>query len=71
MAETVELRQQIPSDTAQVFDAIAIARMCSRAEVIAEVLNDWAAKRIHEAKILQRVTRGNGAESDTGGNHRQ
>lgn len=62
--EQVELRQNIPAETAQVLDAIAIARRCSRAEVVAEVLNRFANERLHESTIVARVMRGNGRTSE-------
>lgn len=62
--DLVELRQNIPAATAQLLDAVALARQCSRAEVVAEVLNEFAARRLHEATVIARVTRGNGASKE-------
>lgn len=59
--ETVELRMQAQRLVIDVLDAVSTARRISRAEMANRVLEKWARGVIHEATVIQSVTRGNPA----------
>lgn len=65
----VELRGLTPKWVADLLDAVAIARGdgSSRMDVANQVLAEWSKKKIHEASVIQRITRGNGVPSDAVG----
>lgn len=64
----VELRGPCPQWIVGVLDAVALAREISRTELITGILGEWAEKRMHEATLISRVTRGNGRPSESRGN---
>ena len=66
--ESVELRGSCPRVVVDVLDAFSSARRMSRTDLVNQILRKWAKDRLHEATLLQRVTRGNPAlmESDWG-----
>ena len=65
-----ELRQQVPIELLQIYDAIAIARNKPRHELVLEVLTKSADQWLHESTLIQRVTRGNPVFSDSDGGDR-
>lgn len=65
-ADKVELRGEVPRDLIDVIDAVAMARGCTRMEMVQQVLHAWACDRVHESTLIQRVTRGNPPLSDAG-----
>lgn len=64
---TVELRGQCPREVVDVLDAVALARDIERTELVNEVLKEYAARMVHLANVVSRVTRGNPALSDING----
>lgn len=56
----VELRGKIDRDIVDVIDALVIARGIDRMAVIEPVLRKWVEGLIHEATIIQNVTKANG-----------
>lgn len=66
--DDTELRIDIPKWLMGAIDAEQFVRGsgCSRKQVVIEVLEAWAKRRIHEATVLLRLTEGNPMPSDTG-----
>lgn len=62
---TVELRGQCPREIVDVLDAFCAARRLNRQELVNRILRRWAMDRLHEATVLQRVTRGNPVLADS------
>jgi hypothetical protein len=46
-----------------VFDAVSKARRTAKNKLLAEIIDEWAAARVHEASLIQRLSRGNGNDS--------
>jgi hypothetical protein len=46
-----------------VFDAVSKARRTAKNKLLAEIIEEWAAARLHEASLIQRLNRGNGNDS--------
>lgn len=65
--EQVELRGPCPKWIADVLDAVGIARDESRMGLVIEILGEWAHKKMREATLIHRVTRGNGSPTEGGG----
>ena|SRR3990167_5774560 len=59
--EMAELRIQVPRFFLEVFDAVSIAREQERFELVTEELAKIVGRYVHEASLIQRVTRGNPA----------
>ena len=57
--EAVELRGNCPRGVVDVLDAFSNARRMTRMELVNQILRRWAKERLHEASLVQRVTRGN------------
>jgi len=53
-----------PRRTVDVLDAVALSRKVSRTEIVNEVLADWAAARVHESKLVLRVTKSEGSQQE-------
>lgn len=66
-SDTAELRMQVPRRLLEVFDAVSMARGQERFELVIEELSKSADRWVHEAILIQRVTRGNTAASETDG----
>lgn len=66
-ADTAELRMQVPRRLLEVFDAVSMARGQERFELVIEELSKSADRWVHEATLIQRVTRGNTSLSETNG----
>jgi hypothetical protein len=56
---TLELRGQCPRETIDVLDAVSAARRMSRTELVNSILASWVVDRLNEARMIERVTRGN------------
>lgn len=54
-----ELRGQCPRLVIDVLDAVSQARGLSRTDLVNELLGEWAARQLHEASLIHRVTRSN------------
>jgi hypothetical protein len=54
-----ELRGNCPRLTVDVLDAVSGARGMSRIDLVNELLGEWAARQLHEASLIHKVTRGN------------
>lgn len=65
--DTAELRMQVPRRLLEVFDAVSMARGQERFELVIEELSKSADRWVHEATLIQRVTRGNTSLSETDG----
>jgi hypothetical protein len=63
--ETVEIRFMAPKRDAAVFVAYLKARHTTKDRLGSEMLAEWAAMRRHEARMVERFTRGNGDDSQT------
>lgn len=61
MSVTVELRGPCPKDTVDVIDAVAHAKRLDRTAMVNRILSEWAEQKLHEAKTIARVVRGNPA----------
>lgn len=59
--DMAELRIQVPRFFLEVFDAVSIARDQERFELVTEELAKIVGRYVHEASLIQRVTRGNPA----------
>lgn len=55
----VEIRQHVRRDVVDVIDAVGLASGKTRADLIGQVLFEFASQRAHEANVIHRVTRGN------------
>ena len=65
--DKVELRVQVDKAVMDVLDACSIARGIDRISLVEKVLSDWAARKVSEASVLQRIARGNPAVMDLAG----
>ena len=65
--EKVELRGQVDKAVMDVLDACSIARGIDRISLVEKVLFDWAARKVSEASVLQRIARGNPAVMELAG----
>ena len=65
--DKVELRGQVDNAVIVVLDACSIARGIDRISLVEKVLSDWAARKVSEASVLQRIARGNPAVMDLAG----
>lgn len=59
-AELIDMRARITERTAQVLEAHARAHNVDKADVVRAVLDEWAAKQIHVATLVGRLTRSEG-----------
>ena len=58
--ELIDMRARITERAAQVLEAHARAHTVDKADVVRAVLDEWAAKEIHVATMVQRLTRSEG-----------
>ena len=65
--DKVELRGQVDKAVMDVLDACSIARDMDRISLVEKVLTDWAARKVSEASVLQRIARGNPAVMELAG----
>lgn len=65
--ELVDFRGRISSDTRQVLEAISRSNGKDMAEIVRDVLHDWALNEIHRASLICRMTRGKGVDQDCKG----
>lgn len=63
-AEFRDLRAKITERADQVLEAHSLARNLDKSELVREVLDEWAAKEIHIATLVARLTRGNGSSGN-------
>ena len=61
-AELIDMRARITERAAQVLEAHARAHNIDKADVVRAVLDEWAAKQIHVATMVQRLTRSEGGD---------
>lgn len=69
-ANRVELRGLAPKPLIDVFDAVSFARQIDRMELVIEVLQEWADKKVHESNLIQRITQNNPQGSESVGGKR-
>ena len=65
--DKVELRGQVDKAVMDVLDACSIARGIDRISLVEKVLTYWAARKVSEASVLQRISRGNPAVMELAG----
>ena len=65
--DKVELRGQVDKAGMDVLDAWSSARGIDRISLVEKVLTDWAARKVSEASVLQRIARGNPAVMELAG----
>lgn len=68
-AHVVELRGECPRQTVNVLDAVSMASNRTRTSLVNEILGEWAAKKIHESNLVNRVLVGNPTHSAGDGGH--
>lgn len=69
--DLVELRGEISRRHADVLDAVAMATPgSSRMAIVRQVLEEWCARKEHEAMLIARVLRGNGSDPEPDRNHK-
>jgi hypothetical protein len=61
--DSVELRGDVPRAAYDVFDAVSKARGYTKQALLARIVSEWAAREVHVANVIQRMTRGKGVES--------
>jgi predicted transcriptional regulator len=68
-AELKDFRGKITEETYLALEAESVASNRDRADIAREILHAWANRKIHEAKILNRLLRKEGfiREDDGGG----
>lgn len=66
-SDGIELRGMCPRETVDVLDAVSAARSMSRAQIVNEILGDWARQQMHVATVLHRVLRRNPQGPESGG----
>lgn len=54
-----EIRPEVETWIVQVLDGVSAARRTNRTALVCEILREWALLRLHEASLIERVTRGN------------
>jgi hypothetical protein len=65
--ELVEMRFFVTRDTFNVFDAVSKADRIPKNKLGASVFDEWAARQIHRAQMVSRLTRnGNGNDVQSG-----
>jgi hypothetical protein len=52
-----EVRFSVPNDVLGVVDAYSFAHTLDRGQMLNLIVREWATKRLHEARVLQRVAR--------------
>lgn len=60
MAELMDFRGRITTETHQVLEAISRAKACDKQEIVRDVLHEWALSKIDEAILIARLTRREG-----------
>ena len=61
----VELRGNVSRESVDVIDAIVAANPgMNRMELVDDILKFWAKKKVHEAILIQRITRDKGFTSE-------
>jgi hypothetical protein len=53
--ESRDLRASIDVVSDQVLEAVALAKGVTKQEVVRDVLAKWAAQKVHEASLIQRL----------------
>lgn len=59
-AELRDLRATISVRADQVLEALSVAHEKSKQQLVREVLDEWAAREVHKALLVERFTRSNG-----------
>lgn len=62
-----DFRGKVTGRTHQVLAAIELASGRTQSEVVREILDQWAAGKVHEANVIARLTRSEGADMATTG----
>lgn len=57
----VELRGDIEREIVDVLDAVSSHLRITRMELVEKVLRRWADDKLHESRLVVRVSRGNGS----------
>ena len=64
--ELHDIRSKIPTRTHSLLQAIEQATGQTQSEIVRDVLQQWAEKKLHEATIIARVMRGQGIIGSAG-----
>lgn len=68
MAEDLfDFRGKVTGRTHQVLAAVELATGRTQSEVVREILDKWAAEKVHEANVVVRLTVGEGTCGASGG----
>jgi hypothetical protein len=68
--DSTELRLDAPAELVTVLDGVSLAQKLNRNQLVLRVLSEWAAARVHEATVLQRLGAINPPQSETTGKGR-
>ena len=60
MTELRDLRASISVQSDQVLEAVSTHSGKSKQQLVREILDEWAARKVHEAMLIERMTRVNG-----------
>lgn len=66
--DLIDYRTKVDETTRSVLDAVARATGEDMAAIGRDVLAEWAKKKIHEASLIQRMTKREGTGRETKGN---
>jgi hypothetical protein len=58
--ELTDLRTKISPLTAQVLAGLNMATGKERTQIVRDVLHEWASNQVHTARMVERLTRGEG-----------
>lgn len=64
MADTTELRVQLPADEVSVLDGYCQGTGQDRTKVIRKILREWSEAKLHEATLILRVAGRNPASPE-------
>ena len=60
--ELVDLRTKLDAETNRVLDAVSHATGRDKSAIVREVMADWARLKVHEARIILRLSKREGGE---------
>ena len=66
-AELIDLRAKITERANQVLEAHSWAHGVDKSEIVRKVLDDWAAKDVHVAMMVNRLVRSEGNDREARG----
>lgn len=69
MADLVDFRTKLTPRAHAVLTAVARASNRDMAEIVRDIVEQWADTRVHEATLVLRLARGEGAGVESEGRH--